>query len=120
VRKQVCQIKAIVIIVSGSSLQNISHPFTWIYIQGLAGFNQRIHDGSIFSRIMIATEQIIFSTYPITARFHAMQTRGSGGNLDLFQALFLTIPFLQVYLTQNLFVAGKNALLLVSFILKML
>jgi len=63
VRKKVCQVKFVVIIISGYSLQNIGHPFTRVYIQSLTGFNQRIHDGRIFSRIMIATEQIIFSAY---------------------------------------------------------
>jgi hypothetical protein len=61
-RQELCQIKAVIIVIVWDPGQNICQPLPGIYIQGSTASEQGVHYGCILCRIMIATEHVIFST----------------------------------------------------------
>jgi hypothetical protein len=60
--QKIGHIQIVVVAVSWNLGKHIGQPFPGINITGFATSQQRIHDGSIFSRFMVATKQIPFSS----------------------------------------------------------
>ena len=63
VRQKVGQIQIVVAVVVRNLGKHIGQPFSGVHIAGFTAPEQRVHDGSIFCRLMVATEQIPLSSY---------------------------------------------------------
>ena len=59
-RQQISQVQAVVIIIHRYPGQHIGQPFPGINSAGFAAAQQGIHDGCIFSRLMVAAEHEVF------------------------------------------------------------
>jgi len=60
--KQICQIQTVIVVIFRYSCKHIGEPLPGIHITGFAAAKKRIHNGCIFSCIMIATEQKVLSS----------------------------------------------------------
>ena len=60
--QQICQIQAVIVVIFRDSGEDIGEPLLWINITGLTASKKGVHNGSILSRIMVAAEQIVFSS----------------------------------------------------------
>ena len=62
IRQQVCQVKAVIVVVVWDPGQLICQSLPGIYIQGGTAAKQGVHYGCILRCIMIATENIVLSS----------------------------------------------------------
>ena len=61
-RQQICQIKAVIVVVVWDPTQHICQPLPGIYIQGSTAAEKGVHYGCILCCIMITTEHVVLAT----------------------------------------------------------
>jgi hypothetical protein len=59
--KQLSQVFAVIIVVIRQPVKHILQPLLQVNATGIAGTNERIYHSRVFYRIVVSTEQIVFS-----------------------------------------------------------